>query len=362
LNNYFEYYQQQLPCNLIQGQVYNMSFYTAHAGLSEYFCYDVGLYASVTQPTNLSGSLQNGQLVGTPQISANVDSTGWTNVSGTITGNNESWITIGYFGPLGNCPAAAGIQPNNAPNYQYNYLDDVVITPMPPTLSTSIGTQTVCVGVSPTTFSLIETGSPSTYCTWTGPNGFSASGSSVSVTVPSTQGTYTYQCSVALPCYLCNTPLTSTISITVSPLNASGSNLTITETPSVVCANPSTGTGTVHVSVIGAPHGASYIWLPPLNTHSINYNNGTISEPAGVYTYSVTTSGCSGLATTTFTINPFPVFPLNSTSPSICYGVNTATLTAGDPSNTYSWTPSTGLSTITGSVVIANPSSTNLSG
>jgi gliding motility-associated-like protein len=80
------------------------------------------------------------------------------------------------------------------------------------------------------------------------------------------------------------------------------------------------------------------------------------ANPAATITYTVTgtTSGCDGTATSTVTVNALPVVTVNSGT--MCPS-GSVTLTANGAA-TYSWTPSTGLSATTGSVVTANPAAT----
>lgn len=79
---------------------------------------------------------------------------------------------------------------------------------------------------------------------------------------------------------------------------------------------------------------------------------------AGNYTLTVVNSnGCSNTsATTTVTVNPLPTVNINPFPASTCLGTPITLIASG--ANTYSWSPSTGLNTTTGSTVIANPSST----
>lgn len=66
-------------------------------------------------------------------------------------------------------------------------------------------------------------------------------------------------------------------------------------------------------------------------------------------------NGCTSSAVLTVTVNPQPVVTVNSAT--LCAGQQTATLTAGG-ANTYTWTPATGLSATSGSMVTATPATT----
>ena len=73
-----------------------------------------------------------------------------------------------------------------------------------------------------------------------------------------------------------------------------------------------------------------------------------------VITYTIGVSTCISTDTIHVTVNPLPVLSVNS--PSICIG-NSAILTAS-VANTFSWSPSVGLSASTGGIVTANPIAT----
>ena len=95
-----------------------------------------------------------------------------------------------------------------------------------------------------------------------------------------------------------------------------------------------------------------------LNYHwSTNALGNTIAvNPVVNTTYSVTGSdanGCTAMATTLVIINPVPIIYAVAQQSAICIGQST-TITASGAID-YIWTPSTGLSASTGSVVIANP-------
>ena len=96
---------------------------------------------------------------------------------------------------------------------------------------------------------------------------------------------------------------------------------------------------------------------------SLNSTNGTInmaSSSTGTYvvTYTVPASGCTTSSSSTSTVIIIPTPTLSVNSSTICSGAS-VTLTANGGAN-YTWTPSANLSSSTGSVVIANPSSTTI--
>jgi|GEM_PF-5322860 len=352
--NWYEYIQQHLPCSLVAGQKYNVSFWASWANHMDYDCGNIGALLTASKPAT-SGT---NQIIGSPQAYSAVGSnTTWQQISNIMTGNGESWLTIGNFNAISGC-SKVQIGTLGDRNVNYNYIDDVVISPVPPSITTTMATNTICIGLNSTTFTMTEVNSPGSLAVWTGSNGFSATGSSVTVTVPSVAGTYTYQCTVDLSCVLCS-PLTSSISITVLPLTA-GSTLTVT--PNNLCYDPhNSGSSNVALSVTGGTTPLSYIWAPPLASSNSSQSFGhTGTLLPGVYSYTVTNSTCAGLGTTTFTINNLPSFSVSPTSPTICINQTSTTLTASDPSLTYTWLPATGLNTTSGASVIANPTVTTV--
>ena len=132
-----------------------------------------------------------------------------------------------------------------------------------------------------------------------------------------------------------------------------GPTATATTSTSLVCAGQTINLG------VNATAGATYSWSGP-STYTSNVQNPTITNasPAnsGIYTVTVNSGTCSGVDTVSVTVVSNPTITVNSAT--LCAGVS-ATLTANGAAN-YTWTPATGLSTTTGSVVVANPASTSV--
>lgn len=101
----------------------------------------------------------------------------------------------------------------------------------------------------------------------------------------------------------------------------------------------------------------NYVWTSNPSGFSASTAN-TSDSPTQTTTYTVTATesgtGCAGSNSVTVNVSN-PNVQLNGNT-SICQGVST-TLTASG-ATTYTWSPSTGLNTTTGSTVTANPSST----
>jgi len=138
-------------------------------------------------------------------------------------------------------------------------------------------------------------------------------------------------------------------------------SLTTVASLSVICG-PQTITLTATPSSTFAS--GSYTWTAPASG-GLASTSGTMvtANPTGSTTYTVKYSDintCPGFPVTqtvavTFTTSP--AFPATASPTSICSG-QSSTLTANGGAGTYSWTPSTGLSATTGSVVVSTLSTT----
>jgi gliding motility-associated-like protein len=153
---------------------------------------------------------------------------------------------------------------------------------------------------------------------------------------------------------------TSTIQYTITGTDANGCVNNDTTTVTVV-TNPTvtmnTATICIGTSATLTANGAStYVWSPATGLSSSSGTSVTANPTVTtVYTITGTAGTCTAVATTTVTVNPLPVMTVNSGT--ICVGQQTATLTAGGAS-TYVWSPSTGLSSSTGTSVTATPTTT----
>lgn len=137
---------------------------------------------------------------------------------------------------------------------------------------------------------------------------------------------------------------TTTYTVTGTSLGCSGtavSAVTVGGTIVVNVNSPAICAGqTANLTATG---GTTYVWSAGATTTGVNTANAT---PAATTSYTVTgtTSGCSGTAVSTVTVNPMPVTIVNS--PAVCAGI-TANLTAGG-ATTYAWSAgatSTGVNT-----------------
>jgi gliding motility-associated-like protein len=123
----------------------------------------------------------------------------------------------------------------------------------------------------------------------------------------------------------------------------------LTSTNGVMCPLTS---ATVTTNGSGGTGAISYTWNPGALTGA----SVTVS-PAATTTYTITGTDANGCTTTVLsvvTVNPVPT--IVSTDAAICFG-NSTTLTVSG-ANSYSWSPSTGISPTTGNSVTANPTAT----
>lgn len=103
--------------------------------------------------------------------------------------------------------------------------------------------------------------------------------------------------------------------------------------------------------------GNTVLWSPNIGIDDVTSKTPKFF-PAGNRSYKVVVSnptGCKDSATVDIKVNPLPTVII-SPDAEICIGGNTNLSASGGTS--YTWSPSTGLSSTTGSTVIANPTST----
>lgn len=160
---------------------------------------------------------------------------------------------------------------------------------------------------------------------------------------------------------------TTTTTYTVSVTDAKGCVKTATKTVSVfninagsnsaICAG---GVATLGGSptVSGGTSPYTYIWTPSTGLNSAAIAN-PVAAPAATTTYTLSVSdaiGCSMTGTVTVTVNNLPSLSSVTHDTTICSG-NSVQLSASG-SGTYSWTPSTGLSSTSISNPVASPTVT----
>jgi hypothetical protein len=203
-----------------------------------------------------------------------------------------------------------------------------------PSLTVTPTSTAICSGHSSTL-----TVSGATAYSWTPSSGLSVTTGTNVVATPTASTTYTVTGTTG------GCSNTATIAVTVNALP------TLTVSPSTtVCA----GTAST-LTVSGA---STYVWSPGTGL-STTTGSTTSASPSSSTNYTVTgtnSSGCVNTKTVSVTVNPLPTVTVNSDT---IYGSLSGTLTAHG-ATTYSWTPSTGLSITTGSVVVATPTVTTI--
>lgn len=153
----------------------------------------------------------------------------------------------------------------------------------------------------------------------------------------------------------------SGVFLDVNGLSCVGSpTLTTVVTPSTICAPQ-----TITLTASGGIAGGTYTWSAPANGGLVTTVGQTVTaNPTGSATYTLSYSDantCPGSPLTQLAVLTYSAPPAFSASQSpagnLCIG-QSATLTANGGTGTYSWTPSTGLSTTTNSVTVASPTIT----
>ncbi len=177
---------------------------------------------------------------------------------------------------------------------------------------------------------------------WTGPNGFTSNSQnpSISNATASHAGTYTV---TATNLSGCSAQTTVNVIVNPSPTATAGSNAPI-------CVG-----STLNLTANG---GSSYSWTGPNGFTSSSQNpsipNVTAAN-AGMYTVTVTQSGCSSTATVDVSINPLPTVTVNSNNP--CVGDNINLTSSGGVS--YSWTGPNGFTSTLQNPTIPNATASN---
>lgn len=197
-----------------------------------------------------------------------------------------------------------------------------------PNVTVSSGTS-ICAGSS----MVLAANGGSTYV-WSPSTGLSAStGSSVSAS-PTSSITYT----VTGTSGNCSKSQTIAISVTALP------DVTISSNTSV-CNGGST--------ILTAKGASMYSWTPATGLSTTN-GASVMATPVQSITYTVTgtSNGCSKSQSVSVSVNTKPIIVLSGDT-SICDGASTLLTASG--ASTYVWTPSTGLSSSTGTSVNANP-------
>jgi len=209
----------------------------------------------------------------------------------------------------------------------------VVVNPLP-TIAV-MAPAPICPGSSAT---LTATGG-STY-SWSPSAGLSATTGATVTAIPASTSVYTVTGTSAAGC-------------------VASTNVTVTVRPTPpVSAGPDAAVCNGQAATLTASGAVSYVWSPSTNLSSTTSPTVT-ATPTTTTTYVVTgtdTAGCVGVDSVVVNIGQLPTVAATAASPAICVnGSTTLTATGG---STYSWSPSTGLSSTTGATVTATPTTT----
>lgn len=202
----------------------------------------------------------------------------------------------------------------------------------PPVVSVSPSSASVCAGGPGATFSAFG----ATSYSWSPSNSLNNSVGGSVIASPTVPTVYT----VVGTSNTCTNTATFTVSLNPS--------LTVTVSPMVsnICSGSST-----QITAIGAN---SYTWN---NAAGLSATSGSVitASPSVTTIYTVTGSSGSCLGSEQFTVNviPTPTVAVSATTLTICDGTSTNLMAVG--ADTYSWSPSTGLSNVLGSNTTASP-------
>jgi gliding motility-associated-like protein len=146
--------------------------------------------------------------------------------------------------------------------------------------------------------------------------------------------------------------------VSVDSLGCIGSDtvvVTVVSSPVLMVQDESMCVGdTVQLTVSGAD---SYMWSPATG---LSADTGPVVDafPAmtTIYTVTGTSNGCSDTTTVTVVVHALPQITINPELATVCL-YDSIVLTASG-ADTYTWSPATGLNTVTGAIVSAGPEST----
>lgn len=161
-----------------------------------------------------------------------------------------------------------------------------------------------------------------------------------------------------IPQYTFTAPGTYTVQLVLSgetpcgPVENTNTIQIVVDNPPVISVNSGSFCegGSLNLQATGA---TTYTWSPPLGlntTTGANVSAGPLVTTT--YTVSGTVNGCSASAEAEVVVLPLPTLTLDY-DPLICPGGSTTITAVG--ADTYSWSPSNGLNTVSGPSVIANP-------
>jgi gliding motility-associated-like protein len=190
-------------------------------------------------------------------------------------------------------------------------------------------------------------------------------GGNVNLAITSNGISYAWSPATGLSCTNCPSPnasptVTTTYTVVITDPNGCTASTSLTVTVAnitVTCNAPSPICAGGNAQLNATSSATNYTWTPATGLSSTTISN-PIASPTATTTYTVLASdpsGCSATTTVTVVVNPVPTASAGPNA-SYCAGGNTQLNATGG--GTYSWTPSTGLSSTTIANPIASPTAT----
>jgi len=280
-DNYREYISSHLNCKLETGQLYDISFWVSLGDDLTKESAGIGLYLS---STNIFEEIN--LFTHTPQLNATspIGNNGWTELSlNNYSGGGEEYIAIGNF--LDDSETTTLGTSTNSGGYiqgSYFYIDDVSITPVPPSIVADVPTTCIPSG---TAVELTASGSPGYNWSWTDSGGnHSSTGSTLNVTPTETT---TYTVTADIECGNCG-DIENTYTITIAPSATISGGGNLCTTGSVTLTVTLTGTAPWDIVY---NDGTNNITVTGITSSPYTFN----AIATGTYTLvSVTGAGCSG--------------------------------------------------------------------
>jgi len=258
-----------------------------------------------------------------------------------------AWLGPPAYSSNSQNPTILNAQPNMSGTYSVAAQDangcadtafiNITVNPLP--LPVASNNSAICANQA-LNFTGAGAGIGGTYI-WTGPNSYSVSiqNPSIANAPVNVSGIYTLTVTDSKNCVNKDTTL-----VIVNPLPV------VTVNSATICIGNS-----AILTATDATAGGTYTWTPAANL-SAGTGSPVTATPTTTSSYSVTETYPTGCATTiscSVVVNLLPIVTVNSGT--ICAGKNTTLQALG--ANTFSWTPANGLSSNSGSTVIASPAS-----
>ncbi|MGE0637956.1 MAG: beta strand repeat-containing protein, partial [Bacteroidia bacterium] len=221
--------------------------------------------------------------------------------------------------------------------------DQVTITTLAAPTAIITGTASFCAGGSTQLFATSSTPGAGGFQGFQWQlNGSNIGGATSAVYTASAAGNYTV---VVTNTNNCSTTSAVT-TVTVNPLPT----ITVNPFTTAICNGSS-----IALTASGA---STYTWSPATGLSATTGTTVT-ANPTSTQTYTITgtdVNGCVNSTTKTVTVNNLPTVSVSPTAPTICNGGSVQLTASG--ANSYSWAPSTGLLSTSGTTVTAQPTST----